>query len=378
MDTTQNGLSLVREAFAHVRQTGLRAKEAAEAIGTTEGAALAAFVGHESPDFHALSPQAALTVYPLKMSWIALLKALEACGPVMALTRNETTVHEKTGVYQRVSGNQAVGLVLGADIDLRLFLSRWASGMVVVEPGTASDTCAKTSLQFFDARGVAVHKVFPVPKTDRQAWHSLLAASVDLSEPLEFEPDLGSMEIQRSELVTDPEGLARDWASMTDPHQFFDLLKKHDVEHLPALAALQGRFTHRVAAFALRFVLYQAAFNGLHLKIFVGNPGCIQIHTGPVQRIEPLDMGGKLWLNVLDLNFNLHLREDQISQAWVVEKPTEDGIVSSLEVFDALGRLMVVLLGERKHGELEQQAWKDLLAEIPADQDAGEVPYSNQ
>lgn len=365
--------SAIRDAFTQARHTGLRAKEAAEAIGLTEGAALAAFLGHHTPDLHTLPVQTPLAVYPLHTHWIALLQALEACGPVMALTRNDTTVHEKTGVYQRVSGNEAMGLALGSDIDLRLFLGRWASGLLVVEPGAASDAHPKTSLQFFDERGVAVHKVFPVHATDRRTWHTLLAASVDLSKALVFDPNLEPLQAQRGMQVDDPEALARDWAAMTDTHQFFGLLKKHDVERLPALTAVQGRFTRRAAPAALRFALYQAAFSGLSIMAFVGNPGCIQIHTGPVQRIEPMDMNGKRWLNVLDPGFNLHLREDLIDQVWVVEKPTEDGIVSSLEVFDAQGQVMAMLFGARKPGQAERQGWKDLLSEIPALQTVGEA-----
>ncbi|MFN8955778.1 MAG: ChuX/HutX family heme-like substrate-binding protein, partial [Burkholderiales bacterium] len=186
MLTAQSEKKLIREAFSAIRQRGMRAKEAAEAIGLTEGVALAAFVGHETPDLQALPVQTALVVYPVKRQWIELLQALEDCGPVMALTRNETTVHEKTGIYQRVSGNQSMGLVMGADIDLRLFLSRWASGLVVVELGAASDVHPKISLQFFDAQGVSVHKVFPVPATNRQTWHNVLAAWVDMSQLVQF------------------------------------------------------------------------------------------------------------------------------------------------------------------------------------------------
>lgn len=370
---THRDPAATRDAFAQARRTGLRAKEAAEAIGLTEGAALAAFVGHDIPDFHALPVLTPLAVYPLQAPWLPLLQSLQACGPVMALTRNDTTVHEKTGVYQRVSGNEAMGLVLGGDIDLRLFFGRWASGLLVVEPGAASDIHAKTSLQFFDERGVAVHKVFPVQTTDRQAWHTLLAASVDLSQHLDFDPGLQPLQAPYGDQVADPSAFAKDWAAMTDTHQFFGLLKKHDVQRLPALAAVQGLFTRAVAPAALRFALYQAAFNGQSIMIFVGNPGCIQIHTGAVRRIEPLEMHGKLWLNVLDPGFNLHLREDLIDQVWVVEKPTEDGIVSSLEVFDAQGQVMAMLFGERKPGQAEQQGWKDLLAEIPALQTVSEV-----
>ncbi|MBA4267107.1 MAG: hemin-degrading factor, partial [Comamonadaceae bacterium] len=84
----------------------------------------------------------------------------------------------------------------------------------------------------------------------------------------------------------------------------------------------------------------------------------------PVKRVEPLEMAGKTWLNVLDPGFNLHLREDRIADVWVVEKPTVDGVVTSLEAFDADGELMAMFFGARKPGQVEQAAWRHLLAHL--------------
>ena len=68
------------------------------------------------------------------------------------------------------------------------------------------------------------------------------------------------------------------------------------------------------------------------IMCFVGNPGCIQIHTGPIYTLKVMGP----WFNILDPTFNLHLREDAIHQGWVVRKPTRDGIVTSLELFDRM------------------------------------------
>jgi putative hemin transport protein len=91
--------------------------------------------------------------------------------------------------------------------------------------------------------------------------------------------------------------------------------------------------------------------------VFVGNPGMIQIHTGPVSNLKPMGP----WFNVLDEAFNLHLREDHIDSAWVVSKPTEDGIVTSLELFSRDGTLIATLFGKRKPGQPEDLAWRDIV-----------------
>jgi putative hemin transport protein len=93
------------------------------------------------------------------------------------------------------------------------------------------------------------------------------------------------------------------------------------------------------------------------VMVFGGNPGGIQIHTGPVAKV--VVMGP--WLNVLDPGFNLHLREDHIASAWLVRKPTSDGLVTSLELFDAAGDTIAMLFGERKPGHAELCAWRELV-----------------
>ena len=111
---------------------------------------------------------------------------------------------------------------------------------------------------------------------------------------------------------------------------------------------------------AARELLKAAADSGTPIMVFVGNPGMIQIHTGPVHRVQVLGP----WLNVLDPGFNLHLREDHIASAWVVRKPTSDGLVTSLELFDAEGRNFAMVFGERKPKQAELETWRALCAEL--------------
>ena len=66
---------------------------------------------------------------------------------------------------------------------------------------------------------------------------------------------------------------------------------------------------------------------------------------------------------MLDPTFNLHLREDAIASAWVVRKPTRDGDVTSLELFDKDG-FCFTLFGLRKPGKPELEAWRAVLSGI--------------
>jgi len=345
----------LRERFAAARSGGKRAKDAAESIGITEGQAVAAHAGTHG---HALKAT------PLKGPWVEILQALELCGPVMALTRNESTVHEKTGVYRNISAQGHMGLALGEDIDLRIFFSRWHAGFYVFEPANDPKNPASESLQFFDAHGVAVHKVFARPETDREAFRDVANQFADAGKAYTFTPAVPK-EAPKPDTEIDAAALAQGWSEMKDTHEFFGLIGKAGAERQQAFRLVEGRFTRKAGLGIVRKLLDEASMDGTPIMVFVGSQGCIQIHTGPVKRIEPMVTPTAQWINVLDAGFNLHLREDMVKSAWIVEKPTTEGLVTSVEVFDGAGELMAMFFGARKPGVPELQAWRDIVARLP-------------
>lgn len=345
----------LRERFSAARRSGKRAKDAAESLGVSEGQAIAAHAGvHEF----------GLKATPLQGPWAELLQALELCGPLMALTRNESTVHEKTGVYEHISATGHMGLALGEDIDLRLFLGRWHAGFAVLEPASDPANLPLQSLQFFDQHGVAVHKVFARPQTDIDAFNDIVNQFSDAGKACVFTP-APPKPVPRPDAELDAAGLAQGWSEMTDTHQFFGLISRFGAERQQAFRLVEGRFTERADPGIVRVLLDEAAFDGTSIMVFVSSSGCIQIHSGPVRRIEPMATATARWLNVLDAGFSLHLREDMIENAWIVKKPTADGVVTSVEIFDARGELMAMFFGSRKPGVPEQQAWRDIAARLP-------------
>lgn len=338
----------IRSRFAAQRAQGLRHKDAAETLGISEGVAIAA---------HAGTTDGALAATPLRGPWLELLKSLEPCGPLLALTRNASTVHEKTGVYEKIAGTGGhVAIALGEAIDLRLFLQHWFAGFAVAEG-------QRLSLQFFDVHGMAVHKIFVREATNRPALEALIAAHAAAPTQVAFAPAAPG-KTPCADAKVDVEGLRAAWGAMQDTHDFFGLLGKFGLERQQSFRLVEGHFTRRVPARAVRALLQEAAFDGTPIMVFVGSPGCIQIHTGPVVRVEPLEIRGAQWLNILDPGFNLHLREDHIAGAWVVEKPTTDGVVTSVEAFDHDGELMAMFFGARKPGKPELEAWRQIVRKL--------------
>ena len=323
----------------------VRIRDAARSLGVSEGELVATGVGATAVRLHATH-------------WGEVIKALPALGPVMALTRNDHAVHERHGAYGEVSVNGAMGLVLGEDIDLRLFLNRWRFGFAVRE---ATDHGERRSLQFFDGAGQAVHKIYATEKTDMAAFDRLIggfiAAVQDRTLPVEAAPPAAS---DRPDGEIDIEGLRAAWRKLEDTHDFFGLLRKFKVGRTQALRLTGSEFAEPLKPEAARATLELAAQRDVPIMVFVGNPGCIQIHTGKVSKLKPVGP----WFNVLDPEFKLHLREDRVDSAWIVHKPTRDGAVTSVELFDAAGETIALLFGKRKPGQPEKPEWRDLVTSL--------------
>jgi putative hemin transport protein len=329
----------LRAAWLELKtQRRIRQRDAAELLEVSEAELLATGVGDG--------------VTRLAGDPRGVLKRAPTLGRVMALTRNESCVHEKIGVYENLEVDKMVGLALGADIDLRLFFAHWKHAFAVTEAG---DHGAMKSLQFYDAAGRAVHKIFLKDGADGAAYERVVRefAASDQDPGLEVAPP-APRKREQPDAAVDAAGLRAAWAGLQDTHEFFGLLGKFDVSRTQALRLGGTDLAYPAPLDAVRRLLEDVASSGLPIMVFVGNPGCIQIHTGPVRNLRPIDH----WLNVLDPGFNLHLRTDRIAAAWVVRKPTLDGIVTSLELFDAAGETIAMLFGERKPGRPELPQWQ--------------------
>ncbi|MDR6807719.1 putative hemin transport protein [Dyadobacter sp. BE34] len=315
-----------------------RIRDDAKALGTSEAELLATGLGSH--------------VQLLDGDFRELIKEMGSLGHVMALTRNDHVVHERKGVYEKISFNNHVGLVLGEDIDLRLFLGDWKFGFAVSEN-------ERYSLQFFNSFGEAAHKIYLTEKSDKKAYDALV------TKYLATDQDVNLFVTEKKEKVAEPDEVAdfdqavfqQEWLALKDTHDFFTLLRKHKLSRKQALRNAPEGYAHRIKPESMKPLFDAISETRLPIMVFVSNPNCIQIHTGPIKKI--FVMGP--WLNVMDPEFNLHLREDAIDEAWVVQKPTEDGIVTGIELIDKDGVMFNQFFGKRKPGIPELAEWPALI-----------------
>lgn len=319
-----------------------RERDLALRLGITEAGLVAAHCGHGA---QRIEPRVS-----------DLLSGMEALGEVMALTRNESAVHEKIGVYDKVVAGGRNAMVLGADIDLRIFPSVWRHGFAVEK---VDGDATRRSLQFFDEYGDAVHKIHLRPTSDIAAYENLVHTLWSENQAAGIAVD----EKPAGQAVAQPTAQADDlraqWSAMTDVHQFHGMLRNLQLSRHQAVGMVGDDYAWRIDDGAVPALFAHAAQEQIPIMCFVGNRGCIQIHSGPVEAVK--SMGP--WINVLDPTFHLHLRTDHISQVWVVRKPVSH--VTSVEVYDGAGSMIIQFFGQRKEGRVEREDWRMIAENLP-------------
>ncbi|MDP2504224.1 hemin-degrading factor [Oceanobacter sp. 3_MG-2023] len=355
--TNVTNIHVLAEQWQSLRQQEpkMRIRDAALRLGASEGELLATrLLDGESGGGR---------VVRLGGDFKRLLRDIELLGEVMALTRNNAMVHEKTGQYKGLTVNGNMGLALGV-IDLRIFFSRFVYGFAVEEPLPGADGM-RCSLQFFNGRGEAVHKIYLTEASDQEQYTQLLARfqSEDQTPGMVLEPLPETTPETAPETTPadlDVAALRQDWSALKDVHHFQALLKKYHLNRINAYEVIGEEYATELAPEVFVAALEAAQASGLSIMLFVGSEGVIQIHTGPISNL--VRTGD--WFNIMDKGFNLHAKTTLIDRAWLVRKPTVDGVVSSLELYDGDGNQLALMFGERKNGQPELEGWRLILENL--------------
>ncbi|MGO2131726.1 MAG: ChuX/HutX family heme-like substrate-binding protein [Halomonas sp.] len=339
---TDDSRTAILDAFHSLRSSSptTPAIMLAERLGISEGALQAARLGED--------------VVTITLSPKALAARFASLGRAKALTRSRHAVLEQQGYYPLLQGGAHAGLMLDpGGLDLRLLFGHWHWACLIRDTLPNGE---RLSVQIFDRYGRAVHKLFSLSSAPSDTWQTLWdEGTIDCPEFVgQAEPDTPAAPIQT------PPGLAEDWASLSDVHQFFGLLRRHHLTRHQANSLMEGHFTRAVPKNSVEQLLTKAANDGLSIMLFVGNPGCVQIRTG----IVPQPVRARGWLNLFAENATLHLDDAAIERVWEVHKPNRDGGVTSLEAFDARGELVLQIYGERREGSAESPRWRTLLEKL--------------
>jgi putative hemin transport protein len=296
-------------------------------------------------------------------------------GKVMALTRNDNGVLERTGVATKMKPQEEVtgldpdkekereqrmrniaGGYLGGEIDLRFTFKNWKYAFAVAQPG--KDGVVSRSLQFFDASGNAAHKLYVKSDAGVAVFDKIVADFRNPSQSAELKVAAAPAKpAEKADSKVDVKEFQLAWNELSDVHQFNRLVAEFGMSREQALRLGPADKVQRIAPLAVRQLLEQAAKQQVEIMAFLGNDATVQIYSGKISKVQ--ETGG--YFNVLDPEFNLHLRDTAFSNGYVIKRAG----VTSVEFFDKNGELVVSFFGVRERNKPQPQTWIDLTAALP-------------
>ncbi|WP_426071265.1 hemin-degrading factor [Janthinobacterium sp. DSP2-3-3] len=354
-----------RWSTLRTEQPKLQIRDAARALGVSEAQLLATNIGKGVTRLQADGNQ------PRE-----IMRAALDLGLVQAITRNENGVIETTGTASKFkqAGDKSeqadakqdpetqarqrniAGGYLGGQIDLRFHFENWKYAFAVEQPGR--DGKPTRSLQFFDANGTAVHKIYLRNEPGVAVYDKLVATFRMPQQSAELNVlAVAPKAAEKPDAEIDVKEFQLAWKDMTDVHQFAQIMREFHLSREQALRLAPAGVVERVTPAALRTLLENAAKDKVAIMVFLGNDGLTQIYSGKIEKT--MAAGG--FFNVLDPDFNLHIRDTALRSGWVVKR----GGVTSVEFFDNDGTQVVSFFGVRERGKPQPQAWVDLADSLP-------------
>lgn len=148
------------------------------------------------------------------------------------------------------------------------------------------------------------------------------------------------------------------WAGLRRADHAEWLLRTIGWRKVDALAALAPMFASQLDTSEVHALLDAALQAGLPLVAGLDLIGARHVHSGPVTQLAIRDgqilfQMGHAWLQV---------HEEQIYCAWIVRTPGRQGVVHTVELFDAYGQPMLTLADAKAAGGRESCEWRQLLA----------------
>lgn len=329
----------------HTANPTVRIRDAAAKLGVSEAELVATGCGE--------------TCTQLLLDWHAILSQLHTLGTVMALTRSDAMVHEATGYFAEPHFHGDTALFFRPGLDTRYFLENWKHAYAVNENG-------RLSLQFFDAQGTAAHKIYMQEHSHLSAYHQLVAdfRTPQQRQHLHVERAVPDQPKSLADQTLDISSLRHAWANIRDVHEGNRIIKNLGGNRQAIYRALGSDYAQLLPSSTVETLLNALAEQQIPLMLFGMNKAAVQSYGGTIHKL--LQTGP--WFNVLDLGFNLHLRTGEIGEVWRIRKPSDDGWVTSLDVFDWHGQEIMVMTDNRGRGEQESAIWTALLLSLESQQ----------
>jgi putative hemin transport protein len=302
------------------------------------------------------------TATRLRSEFAPLMQRLATLGDLTEVTRNSSALLEKDNVSGTLYVNNEIELAPAEAMHVRIFYPQWEHGYALEE----HDACSggkRHSLQFFDRYGSMMHKIVLGENGDIASFRQLVSdhAAAEQLAPHLVHPLHSDDESEDDGLrQIDVDALRAEWAHTHNHDDFIQRQEAFDQQRLRKLRLAGKAFAYQVANDSARVILQRMTEFGTAIMAQVGNAGIVQAYYGKIKNIRIKDSR----LKIMNAGFRMQLREDHIDSVWVAKKPTTDGIITSLELFNRQGTHIASFLSKKSNGQPEPREWREAIMRL--------------
>lgn len=297
-------------------------------------------------------------------TWREIYDRVHELGQIRSVTHNASVVVERTGSVTKARLNDDGRVVppsgfLGGAIDLRFMMGQWRSGFALVQ--TDQHGKVQRSLQFYDQTGTAVNKLFLDNDQGVPAFEKLVADFRTAEQRLVLKtgaaaPKAGLKAVTPEQINE----LKLSWSELTDVHDFGRLVKDLGISREQSFELIGPDSAYQIAPRAIHALFDEAARSDQPLLVFVSNPGIIQIYGGKVAQVTATGN----WYQIQAPDFRMALRRAGIDRGWVVKRPARNGMITSVEFYDAKGDQIINIFSRRARNTEETAVWRKIVADL--------------
>jgi len=305
-----------------------------------------------------------IALYPqairLNGDFAPLLKRLETLGNLTEVTRNASALLQKDNVSGALYVNNEIEFAPTEAMHMRIFYPNWEHGYALEEYDADANTRVH-SLQFFDRCGNMMHKIVLGNSADIASFKQLVFehTATEQLTPEQLVPVPESKGMLGVPQI-DVDALRADWAHTHNHSDFLQRQEIFDHQRLRKLRLAGKAFAYQVANDSARVMLQRMSEFGTAILAQVGNAGIVQAYYGKIKKVGFKNSR----LKIMNAGFRMLLREDHIDSIWVAKKPTTDGIITSLEVFNRQGMHIASFLSKKDNGQPEPREWRESIMHL--------------
>ena len=281
--------------------------------------------------------QPAATHYNHLGQWAQTFNQILAGHQGTIITDNSDIKIHQSGELGQLRLYGEMGVLQGGEIDAYFYTENWREINHRQESMTGSLTCHDDSQ----------HNAWQL--SSQRLNNKSAHPNLSLSLPAQYQPT------PRRTVpgLVETNELRQMWASLTQVHQFYDMLSLFKLGLLDAIKLMQDQWTHPISSCQLISFLQQCQERNLKSKILTGNRGILHVLKPPIlqfeQKSEQLSISGH--------NYSCQLNLPAIKQVWLVKRATKLGIVHSLEAFDCHDRLIMQVQEQRQSKQADTALW---------------------